>query len=407
MRLARGLGSAHVDHRLRQLDFADDAVATAFGLPVAEVDQVRGGPAGRLRSAPRDAAAESPPASGGQARRHASMRSIRRTSISTTGWPAKPWWRRRRMVDALLSLAEAAVASRWPARRRRWPRPSPARQGDAGRCRRDCRAQGGSAVVIVSARRRRPIRRHPGCAPWRASSPPPPAAATTNCRSAPMRSGSPRVGVLPGNGGLDAQAMLAKPRKGYVLYGVEPPHDFADGAAALKALQRAEHVVAFSAFASAAMREVADVILPIALLPEMDATLVNVDGLAQGVAAGAKAPGQARAGWKVLRALGGALRLDGFRVRRHRRTARSGIGRARRVPRRRTGARVRRPRVWHVLATLADLSQRCGAAPRRGTATRIRSIARRPCDLNADEAAAPAAGRRRPRARRRRRWNCR
>jgi NADH-quinone oxidoreductase subunit G len=29
MRLARGLGSAHVDHRLRQLDFADNAVATA------------------------------------------------------------------------------------------------------------------------------------------------------------------------------------------------------------------------------------------------------------------------------------------------------------------------------------------------------------------------------------------
>ena len=80
----------------------------------------------------------------------------------------------------------------------------------------------------------------------------------------------------------------------------------------LKALAGAEQVVAFSAYASAAMREVADVILPIALLPESDATLVNVDGLAQGVPAGAKAPGQARAGWKVLRALGGALQLAGF-----------------------------------------------------------------------------------------------
>jgi NADH-quinone oxidoreductase subunit G len=71
-------------------------------------------------------------------------------------------------------------------------------------------------------------------------------------------------------------------------------------------------VVAFSAYASTALREVANVILPIALLPEIDATLVNVDGLAQGVSAGAKAPGQARAGWKVLRALGGALQLAGF-----------------------------------------------------------------------------------------------
>jgi NADH-quinone oxidoreductase subunit G len=118
--------------------------------------------------------------------------------------------------------------------------------------------------------------------------------------------------VLPGNGGLDAQAMLAQPRKSYVLYGVEPPHDFADGSVALKALRAADQVVAFSAYASPALREVADVILPIALLPETDATMVNVDGLAQGVNAGAKAPGQARAGWKVLRALGGALHLGGF-----------------------------------------------------------------------------------------------
>ncbi|HXS03788.1 MAG TPA: molybdopterin-dependent oxidoreductase, partial [Rhodanobacter sp.] len=76
--------------------------------------------------------------------------------------------------------------------------------------------------------------------------------------------------------------------------------------------RQADQVVAFSAYASATLREVADVILPIALLPEIDATLVNVDGLAQGVAAGARAPGQARPGWKVLRALGGALQLAGF-----------------------------------------------------------------------------------------------
>ncbi|MEO8808881.1 MAG: molybdopterin-dependent oxidoreductase, partial [Rhodanobacter sp.] len=121
-----------------------------------------------------------------------------------------------------------------------------------------------------------------------------------------------RIGVLPGNGGLDARAMLARPRKAYLLYGVEPPHDFAEGSVALKALREAERVVACTAFASAALREVADVILPMALLPESDATLVNVDGLAQGVAAGARAPGQARPGWKVLRALGGGLQFAGF-----------------------------------------------------------------------------------------------
>jgi NADH-quinone oxidoreductase subunit G len=124
--------------------------------------------------------------------------------------------------------------------------------------------------------------------------------------------GLARVGVLPGNGGLDALAMFAKPRKGYVLYGVEPPHDFANGEAALKALLGASTVVAFSAYASATLRDVADVILPIALLPEADATLVNVDGVAQQQLAGSKVPGQVRQGWKVLRSLGGLMQLAGF-----------------------------------------------------------------------------------------------
>jgi len=41
MRLARGLGSAHVDHRLRQQDFADNAVAQTFATPVASLDKAK------------------------------------------------------------------------------------------------------------------------------------------------------------------------------------------------------------------------------------------------------------------------------------------------------------------------------------------------------------------------------
>src|SRR5699024_10393446 len=39
-RMAAALGSAHVDHRLRQTDFADRAVAQPFGLPVAAFDRL-------------------------------------------------------------------------------------------------------------------------------------------------------------------------------------------------------------------------------------------------------------------------------------------------------------------------------------------------------------------------------
>ena len=40
LRLARGLGCAHIDHRLHQLDFTDHAVAQPFTMPVAAVQDV-------------------------------------------------------------------------------------------------------------------------------------------------------------------------------------------------------------------------------------------------------------------------------------------------------------------------------------------------------------------------------
>lgn len=116
-------------------------------------------------------------------------------------------------------------------------------------------------------------------------------------------------GVLPI--ARDAQAMLADARTAYILYGIEPGLDFADTATALKALNPAQ-VVAFSTFACRSTRAVADVILPIGLLPEIDATLTNLDGRQQVAVSGAKLPGQARPGWRVLRALGGELEAKGF-----------------------------------------------------------------------------------------------
>jgi NADH-quinone oxidoreductase subunit G len=118
-----------------------------------------------------------------------------------------------------------------------------------------------------------------------------------------------RHGVLPA--ARDAQAMLAEPRAAYVIYGIEPGLDFADQSRALKAFSAAK-VVAFSHFACASTRAIADVILPIGALPEVDATLTNLDGFDQRAVAGGKLPGDARPGWRVLRALGGALAADGF-----------------------------------------------------------------------------------------------
>jgi NADH-quinone oxidoreductase subunit G len=121
--------------------------------------------------------------------------------------------------------------------------------------------------------------------------------------------GLARHGVLPAS--RDANAMLAQPRGAYVVYGIEPGLDFADQKRALDALAGAK-VVAFSQFACRSTRAVADVILPIGLLPEIDATLTNLEGREQRAVAAGKLPGEARAGWRVLRALGGSLDAAGF-----------------------------------------------------------------------------------------------
>ena len=309
MRLARGLGSAHVDHRLRQLDFADNAVAQPFALPVVEVGQVK---AALLVGS--DLRHEMPLLN------HRLHQAVKKGAKVYTVNPASFDFNYKLagesivapqlLVDALLALAKAAVTLGASA-------PAGladainAAQSDDGDTDAIAALKSGKAVVILGEAGVT----HPQASWLRALARFIAEATGAGYNELPVGAnamGLVKLGIVPGNGGLDAQAMLAQPRKSYVLYGVEPPHDFADGTATLKALRSAEQVVAFSAYASTALREVADVILPIALLPEIDATLVNVDGLAQGVSAGAKAPGQARPGWKVLRALGGALRLAGF-----------------------------------------------------------------------------------------------
>ena len=309
LRLARGLGSAHVDHRLRQLDFADNAAATCFGLPVAEVAQVQ---AALLVGS--DLRREMPLLNHRlhQAVKHgAKVYAVNPAAFEfnykLAGVAIVP---PQGMVDALLALARAAVVEGAvaPAALADAINAAASDEGDHAAI---AALKAGKAVVILGEA----AVTHPEASWLRAIARFIATATGAGYDELPVGAnavGLGQLGVVPGNGGLDAQAMLVQPRKAYVLYGVEPPHDFADGALALDALRGAQQVVAFSAYASDALREVASVILPIALLPETDGTLVNVDGIAQTVQAGAKAPGETRPGWKVLRALGGLLKLAGF-----------------------------------------------------------------------------------------------
>jgi NADH-quinone oxidoreductase subunit G len=112
--------------------------------------------------------------------------------------------------------------------------------------------------------------------------------------------------------GANAASMLAEPRRAYLLVGAEPELDCADGRAALAALQQAASVVVLSPFKSVAALDYADAILPIAPFTETSGTFVSAEGRVQSFQAIAKPFGETRPAWKVLRALGNVLNLDGF-----------------------------------------------------------------------------------------------
>ncbi len=278
-RLAAGLDSGNLDHRILGRDFSDAAVAEPFALPLAEIEQadvivVLGSNIrhelpllhARLRKA--------------QTRNGARIHSINPVdfdfAFAQAGKQIVPPSRYAEALDdaALLEAVKGA----------------------------------GRAVLIVGAL----VENHPQAAALRAAArrfAEATGAALCRIPQGANALGLARRGVLPT--ARDAAAMLADPRKAYVLYGIEPGLDFADTAAARKALAGAK-VVAFSQFACASTRDVADVILPVGALPEIEATLTNLDGRDQAARAAGKLPGEAREGWRVLRALGGELQLPGF-----------------------------------------------------------------------------------------------
>ena len=109
-------------------------------------------------------------------------------------------------------------------------------------------------------------------------------------------------GVLPGAGGKDASAMLDGSLQTMLLFGIEPQFDFAETTRATKALLNAK-VIVCSAFVTEQLKELADIILPIGLLPEVQGTLTNLNGVDQLAEVAGKLPGAAQSGWRVLRAL--------------------------------------------------------------------------------------------------------
>ena len=118
--------------------------------------------------------------------------------------------------------------------------------------------------------------------------------------------------AVPSNDGKNAAEMIEAPLKAYLLFNVEPSLDCAGGEQARAAVAASEFTVSFSPFSSPELKDVSDVILPIAPFTETSGTFVNAEGRAQSFVAVARPRGETRPGWKVLRVLGNLLGLDGF-----------------------------------------------------------------------------------------------
>ncbi|WP_334178771.1 NADH-quinone oxidoreductase subunit NuoG [Pseudoxanthomonas sp.] len=277
-KLAGGLGTGNLDHRINNRDFSDGAVAEPFALPLAEIEQ-----ADVIVLFGTNVRHELPLLH--QRIRKAVNKGARVHVVNPVDF------------DFAFSIAGKQIVA-------------PSKLGDAldDVALRDVAKAANRAVVIVGGI----AENHPQAAALRAAVAAFAGATDASLCRIPQGAnavGLARRGVLPT--GRDVAGMFAEPCSAYVIYGIEPGLDFADTPAASRALASAK-VVAFSHFACKSTRDVADVILPIGLLPEIDATLTNLDGKDQRTQAAGKLPGEARDGWKVLRALGGELQLAGF-----------------------------------------------------------------------------------------------
>lgn len=132
--------------------------------------------------------------------------------------------------------------------------------------------------------------------------------------------GAELAGALPHRGplgaavtaGLDAAAMIAAPRKAYVLLNTEVEFDSYDPQAAVAAMKAAETVIALTAWKSDGLLDYADVLLPVSPFSETAGAFVSMEGRLQTFNGVVRPLGETRPGWKVLRVLGTMLELDGF-----------------------------------------------------------------------------------------------
>ncbi len=318
-RLVRALGSDHIDHRLRQADFRDDDGAPAWpylGVPINEVERL-------------DAAL----VIGGYTRWEQPLLNLRLRKATRAGgrvmfvnprafdWNYEP-------ADELVAPASAlpdevaaiasAAAEQSEAALPEWVGRYDVTVTERHRGIAEALRSGEHKAVFTGGL----VEGHPAGAELRALAAL--IAELTGATFGVLTSGANSAGgwlagAVPHRGiggrkaaGETVNGMLAAGKPGFVTFGLEPEHDFHDGARGARALAEAEFTLAFSPWVTDTMKTWADVILPVATFGETAGTFVNAQGDWQTFAGVGRPVGEARPGWRVLRVLGTLLGLEGF-----------------------------------------------------------------------------------------------
>jgi NADH-quinone oxidoreductase subunit G len=322
-RLARGLGVASIDHRLRRADFSgqdEDPTSPALGLPIAAINELsallvvgsalrREAPilAHRVRAA---------------ARRGAQVGFINPAPFDwlfpVTAEILAPVAGQAEALAGVLAAACDGDFQDLPealAAQLRGLEPTEAQRAMAA----SLGGAGQRAVWLGLL-----AQRHPGYGDLRALAEALCArtGATLGFLSEGANgAGACLAGVLPHRElggqsaaapGLDAAQMLAGGVETLVLLGVEPEADSAAGPAALEKLRAMKFVACLTPYATPEMKSYASVLLPVGTAYETSGTFVNCEGRRQVFPGAARPPGEARPAWKVLRVLGNQLGLEEF-----------------------------------------------------------------------------------------------
>jgi NADH-quinone oxidoreductase subunit G len=313
-RVARGLKSANIDHRLRQLDFRGEEREPAFphlGCTIAESQELQGvlvvGSdlrrempllAHRLRKAAVKSGAK---VAFLNPRRYDYMFPVAAYSTSTD------------LAGELTALVHAAAGAA--------SKPVPAGTAPAS-----VTDEHHALVVALRQGTRRALilgtlaQRHPAYGQLRALAGTLAALCDAslgfitegaNAAGAYLAGAVPHRepgGVPARSAGLSARAMLESPRKAYVLFGgIDPMMDMVES----QALRDAELVIAITTHLPESVRAIAHVVLPMGTFAETSGTYVNAEGRWQSWAGAAKPLGESRPGWKILRVLANVLGLPG------------------------------------------------------------------------------------------------